>query len=257
MDKRSLITEYENILLGKEKREGKKNNTPRISAFYFKGSKRTSTNAMIILYKYMIEEIMHWTPYEAKALLTKDIIQKTKLDWLTERYISFPPGLPEEKKCYYIVHLCYPRQVYFNAKEQIISVYEEALKNAKPGRRPKFPKQYFEGTDGISRACVCLQTVINKYIYMYVSSIEELYELFGTPTRIMPILEEYCLDGCCKELFDMPVDYLHTTLISSQKDDFLYRFYRFEIEFARKKKELSKNSTKKKLKEEEEITIIE
>lgn len=227
LDIKTLTIEYENILLYSYENRN-------ISNAYFSGDKKSKEKKVIALCRYLIEEILHWTPQEAKDYLNWSIIKKFQLDTLILKFLKFPPGIIPETDIFYLVHLCYPNEIPFNKKNYVLKIYTTTLNG--DGR---FPKEFFDGFDGICRACICLRYALSRY-YVYMSK-EELYELFGVSKNANAFLKKYKLQSACKNLFDMPVDFLHYSLPEEQKDEFLHQYYRFKRDFAeikkRKKKE--------------------
>ncbi len=231
-DTKNLIAEYEETL--------KNPLADKVAPYYFRGADSHAELCTVTLIKYAIERILYFTPSEAVALITPDILNKLKLTPMINQYVRFPAGLPEDRKITYLVYLCYPKKVSFSMKEWYKEVFENVLKAPEKGKKNAFPKDFFTGKEGLNASCVCLQHVITTFLD--VDSIEELYHMFGNPDIINPLLKKYRLAGACKTLhYNDPIEYLHYSLVDEQKDYFLFYFYEYkkQLELAKK---IKKNS---------------
>lgn len=225
-----LIHEYNEVLIGRK---------AVIPAFFFGQTEKEAEEAAIIICKYAFNKYLGWGPYELRDGLTAEIIDKLKLKPVI-KYIPFPPEFDRNKDFFYVVWRMYPKTANISLNEQVLKIYRMVL----DGELAKFPKEYFSGNEGRIKACICLNYMVSEY--MNFDSIDELYAIFAS-SAINKYLQEYRLTSLCKSLFLNSVDYLHTMLPDAQKNDFLYYFYSFEIEYAEKEKKEKKQMKKEKL----------
>ena len=169
---------------------------------------------------------MHWTPADARELLSAHLLKDFLLQEMVAANIEFPSGIDEDEKMLYLVHCCYPNKVPYDRRRLTIKNYEKILKD----KCEKWQKKYFAGKDGMARSLFCMQHCINKYLSFY--SIRQLYELFGNPAEGNKVLNRYKLKKVCDELYDKPIDYLHYSLPESQRDYFYYYYYKFQEQYS-------------------------
>ena len=226
MNNKNLIAEYEKCLLQSPNHRS----LSVLHKSYFSKNTIAAVQNVIALAKYCFQNIMHWTPQETKQFASCALLKKFRLTPLIKKYIVFPPELSAQDRLPYFLSLCYPKECQFNHKEQIISFYQKTLCYANEhNENIRFPKDFWVGDIGLIHSCLCLQYMINCYIT--VSSIQELYGLFADTERIVPILKKYGLYKCCMMLYNSPLEYLHSSLINAQRNDFLYAFYQFQQAF--------------------------
>lgn len=216
MEYLSLISDYENLLLGQIDK------LPKV--YFSKNNKTQNEKNMMYLYKYLIEDIYKWTPQEAKHLLNWNILKLFKLSDLTNKYFEFVPGMMKKEMCEYIVHKCYPNEIHYDIYLTTIHTYENILQN----KTEKWAKKYFSATgteEGYIRACICMNYILSKYFNDV--DIENLYKLFSCQAKANKILSKYKIKKACDDLFYHPIDYLHYSLKEKSRSDFLYNYYRF------------------------------
>lgn len=208
----SLMFEYELILLGKKN---------SFAPYFFNYNAEYNEKIALEVFKYAIEDFLGWSPEEAQLYLNMDILKIMKLDTIV-RFIRFPAELNLEKDLFYIAHLLYPKRVKFNSRELILRTYKEVL----DGILYKFPKEYLSGSMGVTRACICFQYMASQFLPF--NNVEEMYKFFST-TNGVKALKKYRLYAICTDIFDYPIDFLHESLSSSQKNEFFYHYYKFNI----------------------------
>ena len=211
MDKRLLFYEYEQILTGKKN---------SFASTYFPYNADQNERLALEIFKYAIEKYLNWTPDETRLFLNAEIIKQMKLDSIT-RFLRFPPELDPKKDYFYIAHLMYPNIIRYNSKELILNVYKKVLN----GTLCKFPKEYMSGTRGLMCAGICFQYMLEQYFQF--SCIEELYSYFAS-LEGWKALKKYRLSSVCNLMFDSPLDYLNESLNEKQRNEFLYRYYKFD-----------------------------
>ena len=228
MDKQILLYEYEQVLLG---------NKTAIPPYYFKYGDDTSKNYALYIIKFAVEKYLRWDPQDMKDHFTKEIAIQMKLEQLM-KYIDFPPELNRDTDYYYLATYLYPNSVKIDIKELVLRTYKDVLS----GNLCKFPKEYLSGTQGMMRAGICLQYMINQHLTFH--TVKDMYKYFSEPTGAK-ILKEYRLNNICNEIYEHPIDYLHESLPERQKDEFWYHYYRFKVYNALQLKKLKKLQQKK------------
>lgn len=147
----------------------------------------------------------------------------------------------EQDTIRYILSKCYP-EIKFNEAKYALEVYKKAL-NEKSTLTvsdditddyvevAQIPKRFFkEENNGRICAITCLTYVISRYLTTKAHSIDELYKLFGEdPCYAKKILKRYKLYKPLKDLYGMsPISFLHNTLRPEQRNEFLFRYYKFK-----------------------------
>lgn len=212
MNKEVLLFEYEQILLG---------NKSGFSPYYFKYGNDTSQNYALYVIKFAVENYLGWDPEDMKNHFTKEVAIQMKLEPLM-KYIEFPPELDKETDYYYLATFLYPNIIRIDIKELVLRTY----KNVLSGKLCKFPKEYLSGTQGMMRAGICLQYMLNQNYTFH--TIQDMYKFFSEPAGSRA-LKEFRLNNICNEIYEHPIDYLHESLPNAQKDEFWYHYYRFKV----------------------------
>lgn len=237
MDK-SLILEYECSL--------KLENVKCVPPCYLKGKEEAGT---LILVRYAIERILHYTPYEAERILTYKMLENLKLMDYIDSYVTFLAGLnvyTEEKRkngkkyknrdlskeaitIKYLLNKCYPQQIKFNKVDYIKKIYERVL-----DKEITYPKGFFqEKNDGQICACVCLTYFVSRFLVgSKAKNVYELYEIFSNKAQATKLLKKYSLYKPLKDLYGGDtLAFLHYSLPDKQRSDFLFRYYKFYASF--------------------------
>lgn len=227
---RGLLYEYEEILLGNKKQFS--------NAFFDSDMVTNKKNAVDVL-RFAFEIFLKWRPEEAFRYVTKDIVDKMRLDLLYP-YLDIPCEINMNRDFFYLGHLAYPNRNKLDKNALTLKVYRDLL----DGVAKKFPKGYLDGADGVERACMCFQYMVKQYLYF--KSIDEMYAFFASPKAI-PTLRNYKLYVIENTLFDSPIDFLHESLPESQKDPFLFHYHKFQYlnrKLRKQVKELEKKNAK-------------
>lgn len=176
----SAFVDYDDSLIGR---------IPYIDAYNFYGPNPGGPNERkaISCIRYVLEDVLCWTPEESVRKFDDYIIREMKLEKIIT-YINFPVEVPFGNPRY-ILSLLYPDKIYVDqqklVEETFCSVLEASRKNPiaegkSDGERLKqFPREYFAGGDGFKRFCYCIKYLIENYKPM--SSIEEIYSFFDSP----------------------------------------------------------------------------
>lgn len=226
-----VIYEYENILLGKKK---------AFSSTYFELSDDQNEQLALAIFRHAITRYLRWTPTQVRECFDWTIIYRMKLNSLM-KYIQFPNESDEEKDLYVLHDKLYPQKFKPMLKDVTVSVYNRVLS----GERAKFPKGYFEGSNGLYRSLICFQHMIT--LMPPFDSPESMYKFFASPKGTVA-LKKYRLTIVCNSIYETPIDYLHAALPKEYRDEFLYRMYKFNLMYKKflserksaEKKQLSK-----------------
>lgn len=209
---KELKREYEDILLGKKKNYS--------TVFFGRDKDACHRNALEII-RYALEAFLRWTPQDIAGNLTGDIIELMKLETLI-KYIEFPGELNSKTDMFYIAHLLYPQVIPFHPKEKTLQIYAAIVSK----KIYRYPKGFWEGTDGVLRAKTCLKYMLQNYTVFH--NVAEMYKCFST-SEGNKLLRQYQLMGACECFFDAPLDFLHETLSKTQRSEFYYHYYRFQL----------------------------
>lgn len=209
---KSAITEYEGTLVGKRK---------SVSTFYFSYGETGNMKLALQIMQYAFETYLKWTPQELRDYLTLDVLERLKLKSLL-RYIVFPPELNAKEDLFYIAWLLYPETIHFSPKDLTLRVYSKLLE----GKLQKYPKDFFTGSDGVTRSQICLRYMIEHYLNF--TTVKDLYTFFSKE-ECNKTLRRYKLLVICRDLYDTPVDYIHLSLAKEQRDEFWYHYYTFQL----------------------------
>lgn len=230
MAKREMIQEYENVIL---------NNQKSFSHYYFTEDPVINQDIALAAFHYAFEVILHYDPHTLKERINIELLKTMRLYNLYMKYIVFPSELAKSRDVWYVCHLMYPEIFPNGIRENTIQMYSSLMS----GHIKKFPKHVFDGNEGKIKACICLQYAINKYLSF--TDIDELYDFFSQE-GIMNFLKRIKLDGVCVVNYSFPIDFLHDSLPSMQKNEELYKYARAAVKNRSIQKTL-KNSDNNKL----------
>lgn len=204
LQKKEIIYEYEQILLGKKKKY--------ISSFIGTDMQKKSA-AGTILY-YAINNILHWDPETAKANLTGEVIKELKLETVLKTL-----GLSYTKLDIFtvqkILELAFPGNVKYSFSRQTIDIYTQVLNIDGKSHISEFPKGFFSDEDGLRRASICLMYAISATLYD--KTLRQLYNFFASPA-CNKWLRKMRLAGNVKKLYDDPLEYFHYSLPIRQRN---------------------------------------
>lgn len=206
---RELLREYDDMIIGKRDSFSDR--------FFRKDSKENERNALFVM-KYAFEKYLRMKPDALEQLLDRELMEKMHLTSLM-RFIKFPPEYSKTKDYFYLTTLIY-EQFSLSFRDRTIHMYENVLS----GKLSKYPKDYFTGSEGMVRAGICLQHMINHH--MIAKNMNDLYHFFATQEGYEKLQEEKLLK-VCRELFETPVDYLNFTLSADLSDQYLFMYYKY------------------------------
>lgn len=212
LNRRDLLYEYELILTGERL---------NYSSGYFVGTPENQQKVALEFVRFAVEIFLKWTPQEMEQYFDNKVIDRMKLRRVIS-YINFPQELNPKESLFYLAHLLYPTVFEYSPNDLVLKMYKVIL--ADDGSRARFPKEYMRGNEGISKACICLQYMLQTNFRF--KNVREMYELFAS-TEGGKILKQYKLYLICNQLFESPVDFIHETLIESQKNESYFYYYKF------------------------------
>ena len=209
----NVIYDYEQMLIGRYK---------RVDPWHFKiDNKETRSRKALAVIQYFIETYFEWTPQMARDHLSPSVLKAWGLGSLLE-YIDIPEDIKSlDEICFYIVHMIYPETIKINKQDIYIAVYKKVLNS----KTLNFPKGFFASGSGRSKVCACLKYAIENNLF--IDSIDEMYEFFGSRECLKFLRETAKLSSKVKMLFNCPIEAFHQTLPPSQQDCFKYEVLRF------------------------------
>lgn len=208
VDARFYLKEYDEVLTG--------NRTNYSSACM---SRNNGSRMIAEILDYIFSYYLHWTPIQVRDCLTPEIVDAMKLEAFIKRIPCPPEVLPRKGELYYVAWYIYPFTRNASRVELVAKVYMDVLNE----RITKFPKGYFDGNDGYSRARILFLTMIREF--MSFTSQEEMYAFFASEAG-KEAIKEHKLNVPLRELYSSPLDYLHDSLGEKQGSNALYQKYR-------------------------------
>lgn len=217
----TLFMDYENSLIGANK---------DIGIYNFFGAEAGGANQQraVACIKYALENVLQWSMEESIQKFDEYMIILMKLERVVD-FIKYPDEVPNRDPRY-ILSLIYPERVRLNLETMVLNIYKNVL-----AHEAQFPREYFAGSNGFYRYCICLQYLITHY--HPVSSLENLYE-FITSAEGKRFLMEYRLKVPAEQLEINPLDCIYHLTIDSEFSELYYRLYLFKEAF-------NKNTVKK------------
>lgn len=217
--KKELYAEYEKIVTGQKK---------TFSSSFFKGNEEAAKENAVFIMKYAFEKFLGWNPDDIANSVNMDILKIMKIHPLI-KYLQIPDEFGGKLDPKYLAHLLYPDRIYYNDSNLALDTYKRVITT----KGCSYPKKFFHDEKGVNRAKVCLSYVLREKLIF--SNIEEVYRHFLT-TKGRSDIRNYYLTTAF-ELFETPIDYVHQTLSASQRNEFLYNYYKFIYLYSRVEKD--------------------
>ena len=208
----SLFIDYDNVLIGR---------ADRLSPDHFYGIEHPKANhrQAIILFKYVLENVLCWDIKQSISMFDEYIVKLMKLERMMD-YIQWPADIiPGDTK--FLLSLIYPDKLRVNIKQAIYETYRRVREENK-----QFPREYFNGTNGYYRFCTCL-----SYLFKYIkpmNSIPDMYEFINSPEG-----KKFLFDYRLK----IPSDHLNIdlynclyTITSGEESTLYYHYFSFHRE---------------------------
>lgn len=184
-------------------------------------SDREKEKRALIILRYVFEDVFHWSPSDAEKYFTEEVIEKMKLKDIVKK-ITFPSEMNPEEKFYYYVWKVYPQHEKADIKERTLSVYRDVL----AGKKRNLPKGFWTDSNGVFRATICLhEALASNFSY---DSVQKYYELFSK-SEGLTFLNKMRLMDACQDLYGDPISYLHNSLSDSDKSEFFYQYYYYQL----------------------------
>ena len=226
----SAFIDYDDSLIGR---------IPYIDAcnFYGSGSGGVNERKALSCIRYVLEEILRWTPEDAIGKFDEYMIHIMKLDKILE-YINFPIEVPYGNPRY-ILSLLYPSKIYIDQKKLVEETFQSVLEasrkspynegKAAGNRLKQFPREYFAGGEGFKRFCYCIKYLIENYKPM--TSVEEIYTFFDSP-KGKKMLYDFRLKVPADQ-FSIDMLSVIRYITSDEPDsDLLFAYFTFEKELS-------------------------
>ncbi len=205
-----LIRAYQDYLLGKS------NDFP---SFFAKGSiVETEKEAKSVL-RYVVEDILNWSPQQMLHGLNRDVVSAFRLEMVLSSFI-----LPEYAKITdyeLFAALLYPKAIKQSPEAMtVLRRYKESISPA----HKKLPNGFFaEGAKGRERLIICLDYLISSCDEIV--SVENAYSLFGGPRFRDFSRRHNRIEDVIAIHWSNPLDALHDVLPESEESELWYHVY--------------------------------
>lgn len=210
---RQMLLDYERLV--------PEDSTKKLSRDYFSFTDEINEKMAIECFKYAFEKILHWGPRDIINGMTPQVLRRLHL-LLPNTKLRYPKGLNPKTDLFYIAKICYPNQVRgFNKRDIILHTYRNIL-DRKDG---KFGKNYFLNNEGNLRARICMQYLLQTDTSW--ESKKALYEFFANEKEATKYIKSKGLTQALNICFDSPLEYMHESLPSEQKDNLYFSYYSF------------------------------
>lgn len=216
MTRKSAIEQYEKHLLCNKK-------------YYFPELDIERKQAVTFIFRYVVEELLEFSPEEAYGKLNKACLDESGLSFLLKQYMNIPKDINIYNDTDYLLSQIYPDLYRYDPYEKTVTLYNKILK----GEISKFPKNYFSTEIGKNKAEYLLLYIIDKNLSLKKNTaIFDLYELFSDDKKINKKLKEWKIKKLQEQLYLNALTYLHEALPRNQKNDFLYFYFSFLQSYA-------------------------
>ena len=188
--------------------------------------------------RYAFEYYLGWTPEQVHANIDPASLKRLKVDSMVRQRIKFPVELEPMESLQYLVHKLYPDRYYYDENRAIEDYYDRILS----GEIARFKKGFFAQEDGSGRkrAEICFRRML-QMIGPF-TDVHQMYDLFSS-TKGNQLIGKFKLTAAARDLYDLPIDFLHKSLPASERDELYYQKLRFRLWNERKKKEMKKAGT--------------
>ena len=208
------IYNFQNYLLGETKK------------FQFKPSnisEEEKKKLTLKIVKWVIEDMLGWTPKEASEHFGEKEVKTYKLTSLLDNFFS---GEGMGKRNYlYMLSLIYPESIEYDASKGIIEIWDNILEN----RTQRFPTNHFIGEQGRERAFTLLDEFNKRYVPA--ADFQELYKKYGESNEINNLLRTAKLYTSLSRFCNYPIQLLHQMLqekYPGEENEYLYAVYLYK-----------------------------
>lgn len=219
----------ETILIDSWERLIRENSKEKITTRYFPYPKKSIENhkLAVALFKYVFS-ILKWTPHDVMNFLSKEVIEKLKLDCVYNQLL-FPNEVNSRSNPGYVAKLCYPDSLPELDIENIwLMSYQKVLSGG------NFKKDFFIDENRYKKARLFLNWYLTTHVKDEFKDIESTYAFFGSD-KGKSYLKAIKLYGVCEQLYESPLEYFHMSLPNDHdeysQDEDLYAI----TDFRRKK----------------------
>ena len=171
--------------------------------------------------RWVIEDILGWTPEQAKNHFGKKEVDYLKLEPLINK-IEFEAGY-KKKNYKYLISILYPKEIKYDPTDGIIDIWNSVLS----GELKKFPTDIFTYTDeGLQRVYTILDEFNKRYVAA--SSINDLYKAYSNRSEINKAFERAHLFQSLSKYSTYPIELLHRMIkekYPGQENNLLYAAY--------------------------------
>lgn len=213
--KRNIILEYEEILLGKRK---------QFTNIDLKNTSTRNHEVLLEVFRYFFDDILCWSPETVERNLTNDLLKKYKLDKFYANCIIFDNEANGKARfvrkelvkadVMQLLKMIYKDRYHIDMYSMIVETYLDVVE----GRLAKFPKNFFSASaDGKLKACICLQHAIKMHNQF--RNIQELYCVFAD-RNILKLLDIWHLRDVAEQYYDTPIEFLHDALPKDQREEY-------------------------------------
>ena len=214
-----LIVEYEDTLIDKLQHVD-------LCNFYEPGSAINERMALGVI-KYVIEDVLRWTPDDAVQKFDSYMIKLMKLNKFVN-YIEYPIEV-SKGDTRYILSLLYPNKIELNSQQLVEETYKNVLDN---DNSKQFPREYFIGGAGFQRFCICFKYLIENIKPF--NNIKSMYDYFNSAEG-KRLLGQYRLKVPADQFFININDVLHYITRNESESDFWYAYYTFLLNYPKVK----------------------
>ena len=214
MDKSEVLYNYEELLIGDAK---------QFKSCFIDASYADRCKGVGYLFRYVVEELLEWTPEQAVLYLDMNIIEAFKLD-KCYAILDIKKADPRLLDNRFILSFAFPEFIHYNEKAHVINEYNKVMKldiyANDAGGDTKMRKKFFSAVNGAERANTLLNHVVKELLsYM---TIEEQYDFFADRAAANSWLKKKKLYNANEVLYNDPFEYFHNSLPDNEKDYLLY-----------------------------------
>lgn len=192
------------------------------------GSKEEREEDALSIIRYIIRELLLWTPEEAADHMDAYYAKVYHMDMLA-RYIITDHEMIVDEDYKYLLHKAFPKELWNDPVKNTIRTYEKILN----GELTKFPKGFFYKVNGGRlRATILLSYAIENFEDPELDSEYALFQLFSNVPKANKKIEEWKLTNACRNIYNnKPLDYLYDTMGDDPGTKFLYDVFSFKKAF--------------------------
>ncbi len=191
----------------------RENSMKPLSPVFFSYSKEQNHEEACMLFRYVFENILEWSPYDVVNYLNYEIVERLNLKKAFANLI-YPPEYKDRRcACFYVGVLCYPDIVRDFKKTNVwIMEYNNIL------HKGRGYYVTFEKDTGYDKARFLLNYYLVNNPDPRFTSLEATYEFFASP-EAETFLKQIKLWSPCEQYFLSPLEYFHASLPDDTGED--------------------------------------